>query len=55
MIGGLGEHLVDRPLASRMHQQRVEFAQGHQYETALMESRMRDRESRLIDHTLAIE
>jgi hypothetical protein len=55
LIVDFSEHLVDCALSGRMDEQRIEFAQGHEYEPALMEARMRDGQSRLIDHPPAIE
>lgn len=38
-----------------MHPERIEFAQGHEDESALMQPRMRHREVGLVDDQLAVE
>jgi hypothetical protein len=38
-----------------MDPQRIEFAQRHENESALMESRVRDDEFRLVDDSLSVE
>jgi hypothetical protein len=55
LLPGLGEQLADRTLEGWMYEERIEFAQWHENEPALVHARMRHHEIRFVDDSLAIE